>query len=57
MEYLKIACYSALTIACFVYIFSVFNDEPEDRFYFINSEIKELQAEVLQIRHEMLRMH
>jgi hypothetical protein len=57
MDYLKIACYGALTLACLVYVLSMADDEPEDRFYYINSEIKELQADVLQMKHDMLKMH
>lgn len=55
MEYLKFTCYTALSIACIVYIFFVFSDREEEFYFHLDSQVKELQAEVSEIKHSLLR--
>jgi hypothetical protein len=56
MEYLKIICYSALTLACIVYIFTMLDEGPEDYFFQLNSQINDLKADVACINHTLLKM-
>ena len=56
MEYLKVACYFTLTVACIIYIFRTTEDDKNDHDFILLSEIKEMQADIWQLRNDYIKI-